>query len=373
MKKLICLILMLFLVLSINSFNVYAQSKKPLIQIAVLLDTSNSMDGLIAQAKSQLWKIVNELATAKRNGKSPDLEVALYEYGKDSIPSKEGYLRMIVPLSKDLDKISEELFGLKTLGGSEYCGKVIKSAVNGLQWNKKNNVLKMIFIAGNEPFTQGDVDYKKACKKAIRKGIIINTIFCGNHKVGINTKWKHGADLADGQYSNIDQNQKIAYIKAPQDKEIAKLGKKLNKTYIAYGSKGKKSKERQNKQDANAAGVAEEVMVQRSVSKASSQYYNATWDLVDADKEGSVDIDKLSKDQLPEEMKKMNKKERREYIEKKKKERKKIQKKINKLNEARKKYIAKKRKEMAKEDTLDQAVIKTIRKQAERKNFKFKK
>ena len=33
--------------------------------LALLLDTSNSMDGLIDQAKSQLWKIVNELAAAK--------------------------------------------------------------------------------------------------------------------------------------------------------------------------------------------------------------------------------------------------------------------------------------------------------------------
>jgi len=33
----------------------------PLIQIALLLDTSNSMDGLINQARSQLWAIVNSL------------------------------------------------------------------------------------------------------------------------------------------------------------------------------------------------------------------------------------------------------------------------------------------------------------------------
>src|SRR5438045_3476712 len=36
--------------------------EKPKIQMAVLLDTSNSMDGLIGQARTQLWKIVNEFA-----------------------------------------------------------------------------------------------------------------------------------------------------------------------------------------------------------------------------------------------------------------------------------------------------------------------
>jgi hypothetical protein len=39
--------------------------KDQTIMLALLLDTSNSMDGLIDQAKSQLWKIVNELASCK--------------------------------------------------------------------------------------------------------------------------------------------------------------------------------------------------------------------------------------------------------------------------------------------------------------------
>ena len=36
------------------------------VQLAILLDTSNSMDGLIEQTKTQLWKIVNEMARSKR-------------------------------------------------------------------------------------------------------------------------------------------------------------------------------------------------------------------------------------------------------------------------------------------------------------------
>ena len=50
-----------------------------------------------------------------------------------------------------------------------------------------------------------------------------------------------------------------------------------------------------------------------------------------------------------------------------------IQKKIQKLNARRKKYIAEKQKEWAKsgEDTLDAAMIKSIRSQAVKKNFQF--
>src|SRR5690606_33770961 len=52
-----------------------------IIQVAILLDTSSSMDGLIDQAKSRLWNIVNTLTTLRYNGKKPIIEISLYEYG----------------------------------------------------------------------------------------------------------------------------------------------------------------------------------------------------------------------------------------------------------------------------------------------------
>ena len=180
------------------------ESKRPLVQIAILLDTSNSMDGLIEQAKSQLWKISNELIKARQDGVAPEVQVALYEYGKSSLDRQTGWIRQIQPLTTDLDKISEELFALHTNGGQEYCGWVIKRAVDELEWSPASDAYKVIFIAGNEPFTQGPVNYVESCKAAITKGIIVNTIHCGNEAIGVNTKWKDGADRADGNYLVID-------------------------------------------------------------------------------------------------------------------------------------------------------------------------
>lgn len=362
------MVIILFITIILNAKAVYAQK----IQLAILLDTSSSMDGLIDQAKSQLWKIVNEMALAKKDGKTPDLEIALFEYGKDSLPASEGYIKMIMPLSKDLDKISEKLFELKTYGGDEYCGMVIDRAVQKLNWSKNNNELKIIFIAGNEEFTQGKVDYIKSCKNAISKGIIVNTIFCGNYQQGVRTKWKHGAELADGKYMNINQNQKAVYIDAPQDKEIAKLGQELNKTYIAYGRSGRAYKARQKKQDMNAEEMGASSVVQRSLSKASAQYDNSGWDLADAVKNKNVKLEDLKEEDLPKEMKGMSSKEREKYVKKNIEKRKKIQKRLNELNKERRKYVAKERKKSSKKNTLDQAMIKTIREQAIDKNYKFK-
>jgi hypothetical protein len=104
------------------------------IQVAILLDTSNSMDGLIDQAKSRLWDIVNTLTTLKYQGRTPRIEIALYEYGNDGLSEKSDYIRKVAPMTADLDLISEKLFALRTNGGLEYCGAVIRKAVRALEW-----------------------------------------------------------------------------------------------------------------------------------------------------------------------------------------------------------------------------------------------
>lgn len=349
-------------------------SQKPTtntVQLAILLDTSNSMDGLIEQAKTQLWKIVNEMARSKRENIAISLYVALYEYGNDGLSPTEGFVRLITPLTNDLDKISEELFKLKTNGGSEYCGIVISEAIKDLKWTKSSDDYKVIFIAGNEPFNQGEKDYTEACKSAISKGIIVNTIYCGSYDEGLNSFWKDGADLADGKYINIDSDQQIVHIETPFDDELVQLGQKINETYIAFGYEGNELKQRQKEQDENATNLAPSVMVERSVTKGSGQYNNSTWDLVDAKKDGSLDLAKIPKDQLPKEMQNMSLDEQKKYIDKKEKEREKIQTEINKLDKQRRDYITKQLAENKQENTLDAAMLKIIRDQASKKNYKF--
>ncbi len=368
MKKLIGVSL-IFCFLFLASF--LNAAAKPNIQIALLLDTSNSMDGLIEQAKSQLWKVVNEFALAKYEGETPNPEIALFEYGNDRLKQESGYIRLVAPLTTDLDLLSEELFSLTTNGGSEYCGWVIQSATDSLKWSKRHDDLKIIFIAGNEPFTQGTVDFRQVCKAAITRGIIINTIFCGDYHEGVTTNWKEGAELADGKYMNIDQNQQVAHIDAPQDEELNRLNAELNKTYIPYGESGAQFKERQAAQDMNARTYGAGNVAQRAISKASSGYRNVAWDLVDALKYGEIDIEEIDKKHLPEQLQNLSDQELKEYVEAKRTHRQEIQEKIKKLSMDRRRYVAKKQAENSETSTLDAAVIEAVHQQAKRKNFTF--
>jgi len=346
-----------------------AVQDKEKIQLAILLDTSSSMDGLINQARARLWQIVTDLSRVKRNDSPAILEVALYEYGNNTIPAGEGYIRMITPLTTDLDRISEALFRLTTNGGEEYCGQAIDSAVKGLSWSGGSKDLRLIFIAGNEPFTQGTLGYAAAVRGAAGKGIIVNTVHCGGRSEGIEGMWKAGADLGQGKYINIDHNQTIDHIAAPQDDEILKLGRELNATYLGYGAAGEKSVRRQEAEDLNAASVSRETAVQRSAAKATGSYTNSGWDLVDAVESNRVNLDKVAGDELPPVMRPMSQSQRKAYVAGMQKKRNDIQRRISKLNDERRRYVEEERKKRPAERTLDAAITGTIREQAERKGF----
>ncbi|MFH1726120.1 MAG: FlgO family outer membrane protein [Elusimicrobiota bacterium] len=349
---------------------------KPLVQLAILLDTSNSMDGLISQAKTQLWRIVNELASAEREGEAPALRVALYEYGNNALSVKGDFIRQVLSFTADLDRVSEELFALRTNGGSEYCGAVILDAVDGLDWAPQADVYKVVFIAGNEPFTQGPVDFRDAVSRARAKSIFVNTVYCGDSQQGIGTQWKAGADLSGGEYLNIDQDRKVVAMRAPQDDEIERLGRDINETYIPYGSGGREASLRQEEQDAQAgkhglAGAA----VQRSMFKAKKQYSaSAAWDAATLVESGEKDVGELEEDELPEPMRGMSVPEREKYIQERIERRRGIQERIRKLSAERDSYISAKQEELSKgsgELTLDQAVLKAVRKQAATKQYRF--
>ena len=339
------------------------------IKVALLLDTSNSMDGLIDQAKAQLWEIVNELSYAKCGTEKPHLQIALYEYGNDNLNDREGYIRQVLSFSDDLDEISKELFSLTTNGGNEYCGQVIQTSLNQLQWDGNDNDLKMIFIAGNEPFSQGKISYKDAAEQAHNKDVSVNTIFCGDYNQGVASYWKDGADLTNGNYMAINHNQATTYIASPYDDDILNLNQKLNSTYLAYGSVGKQKIALQAEQDSNAKKYSEANAVSRTVSKSSHLYKNSTWDLVDAADDEDFEILNLKDEDLPEKLKGKSSSEIKKYIDEMRIKREKIQNDIKSLNEKRRIFISKNKSE--KSERLDNALITAIKTQAKRKNYNW--
>jgi len=304
----------------------------PVIQVALLLDDSGSMEGLINQARSQLWELIGLLGRTTRDGKRTRIEVALYHYG--DLPA---LVAPLVPLTSDLDLVSERLFSVNGGGGTEACGQVIHQALNQLSWRRDANALRLIVIAGNEAFTQGSMPWQSAVGAAREAGIVVHTIHCGPRDVGISGQWAAAARAGGGTFTCIDQDARAA-IAAPQDDALSALNTKLNATYVAYGAQGATLQRRQAEQDSNAASNGS--LSSRASAKASSAYTNSSWDVVDAVREKRLDVAAAPAADLPAELRDKTPAERTAIIAAKQQERDALQAQIAKLSTERGVWVA---------------------------------
>lgn len=341
-----------FALLFVCHFAVQAQSPRK-VQVAILFDTSNSMDGLIDQAKSRIWKIVNEVGSLTHNGQTPNIEFALYQYGNDGLNSKNNFIEKVLDLTSDLDVISQKLFGLTTNGGQEYCGAVIGASLSELNWSVSPQDLKMIYIAGNEAFDQGPVEFLEECKKAVGRNIFINTIYCGDYDQGVREHWKEGATCSTGDYFNINSNAAVVHIDTPYDKDIQVYNDSLNGTYYGYGSIGSARKMAQSTEDSNAEMEAPAVATERAIVKSKAIYSNNSWDLLDGVNAGIVQLDSLKQEDLPDEFKGKTLEEKKVLLEEKEADRNRFQEKISSLAVERQNFIDDEMAKRAEEGEVD--------------------
>ena len=348
----------------------------PKIQAAILLDVSNSMDGLIDQAKNQLWNMISVLAKVTCNGAMPSIEIALYEYGRPENNPQDGFVKQISPFTNDLDLLFKELIKLKTYGGDEYCGHVMYNSLKQLNWDSSVNSYKVIFISGNENFLQGDISFTKACEEARKKGVIVNTIYCGDKNQGIKENWNLGAECGNGSFTNIDQNAPELSKPTPYDSTIITLKEKLNETYIAYGFGGKSYYNSMVQMDTMAAyNLNDPTKVSQFVVVKSNKNLNnnSDWDLVDALEKNAGIIDTLDMNNLDDSLKTKSRKEVKKIVEGTASERKRIQNLIAELSLKQEKFIkAEKEKLKANEpQTLESEIERIIREQVKRVNMKI--
>jgi hypothetical protein len=348
-----------------------AAEDKPRIDIVFCIDCSGSMGPVIETAKQKVWAIVNQVARAKP---SPELRIGLIGYGNAMGPFRT------FPLSSDLDDVYKNLLPFDDrLGGDEFVGLAIHKATTEMKWADGKQVMKVIYVVGNETAHQGpaEFDYTKTAPAAIAKGIMVNAIYCGDYdyKTAPPT-WKEFAKLADGSYMEIGAKGGAVVVATPFDDQLADLSGKLNTTYVGYGRERGLKLAQQSANDQQAARYNPSSAADRAGSKASRQYDNSTWDLVDAAKNNKdFDIKKLKEEELPEELRKMTPDERAAYVGKKSKERDEIAGQIKELSVKRDAYIKDEvqKKGLDTNKAFDQAVRQSITEQAGKKGFEFEK
>jgi len=343
---------------------------RPLIQFAICLDTSGSMEGLLDSARQKLWAITNELALASP---APRLEVALLTYGNDGHNAENGWVAKHLDFTEDLDAVSELLFSFVTNGGTELVGRVLQAAAAELSWSADPNALRLVFVAGNESADQdGQVPYRDVAAALVARDITVSSIYCGGAEDAISPGWREVALRGDGHFATIDQDRGTLTIPTPFDAELAELGARLNETYIPYGAAGELGCSNQARQDYNATNLNPDAAAGRAVCKATSNYF-CSWDLCDLVREKQIEIEKIVIADLPEGLRKLTITEVITLVNTNQAKRTELQAKIHALDAKRRAFIQAEmaKRELTEENAFDAAIRTAIRERAHRKGFRF--
>jgi hypothetical protein len=339
---------------------------RPEVEVVFCLDTTGSMGGLIEGAKQKIWAIANRIILGEP---SPLLRIGLVGYRDIG----DAYVTKVFPLEDDLDSVFENLMSFQAAGGGdtpEHVNKALNDAVREIKWSEKGSTLKLIFLVGDCPphtdYSDG-YDFRKTCAEAVMKDIIINTVQCGNYPETAKY-WRMIARLSEGSYSAIAQSGGMEIIETPMDAELSRLSLMLEDTIVPFGSKEERSKYSSRKE--KVAGMPSPAAAERAVYKA-DEHGAGPLDLVDCLKNGSVKLENIKDQELPEQMKGMTLEEKKIYLAEKEAEREKIKDRIRELSGKRSAYIAEQLKKMPEEESFDEVVLEHIKEQAADKGIKY--
>lgn len=347
-----------------------------LIQVVFALDATGSMSGLIATAKEKIWSIASSLSQAK----STKIEMGLVFYRDKG----DAFITKVVPLSKDLDDVYQQLMSMTADGGGdgpESVNKGLYDAVVAMQWSKTPGTYKSVFLVGDCPphmDYRNDVKYYETCKIASKMDIVLNTILMGENSETENI-WRDIASCSQGAFMQVGMDANNIAVDTPYDREISELSEDMDKTRAYYGRDEIKVKNRSKAiqsvelKDAMSSATAAR-RAEYNATEAGAAGYFGEGELVSAYKSGKVDLDKLPLEQLPDTMKSMSSVQRKAYTEKLVQERAILEKKMKELVTKRQAYIEKevvaKKGDEAK-NSFDNKVYENIKQQAEKKSIKI--
>jgi Mg-chelatase subunit ChlD len=343
---------------------------RPEVEVVFCLDTTGSMGGLINAAKQKIWAICNQIAGGTP---TPRVKVGLVAFRDRG----DAYITKVFDLTDDLDAIHGHLMGFQAQGGGDFpesVNQALHDSVHKVKWSAHPKTLKLIFLVGDAPphmDYKDDVKYPETCQQAVKQGIIINTVQCGNHPE-TRKYWQDICRLAEGSYVQIDAaGGPVVAIATPFDKDLAKINTELSKTTCTFGSPAMQLAG-EAKKSANAS-LAPGVAADRAGYYARSGG-GASYDLLQNMKDGKVKLEQLKKDELPPELQKLTLKEQREYLDKLDKSRTELMQKAADLDRKRTAYVRQKEAEDTRHrarDSFDNQVLQILQRQAVRNNIQY--
>ena len=348
---------------------------KAKVDVVFVLDTTGSMSGLIQTAKEKIWSIATTMASAQQ---APEIRIGLVAYRDRG----DAYVTKVVDLSADLDSVYATLMDFQADGGGdgpESVNKALYDAVNSMSWSEQNQAYQAIFLVGDAPphMDYNEVRYPEIVATALDKGIVVNTVQCGDMPTTV-APWTQIASLSHGEFFQVEQAGGAVAFNTPFDEEIAELSARLDDTRLYYGTE-----EEKEKMDGKVAATEKIHAGLTVASRARRAEFNASVggranllgenELVAAVADGSVALDELDADALPEALKPMAPAEQKAYVAELSEKRETLQRQIRALSEDRGDYLAKKVDEAGgMKGSLDQKLYDAVKEQAGEAGLEYK-
>ena len=361
------------LLLSISGFA--QETKLPPLDIVFIVDVSSSTTGLLSSVRNNFWEINNDISRLKPE---PDYRIGLMLLGRPSFKEENAYIKIASDLTTDIDYVANEMFIIKdnATKGKVYFGNALKDAVNEFSWNKDDNAIKLIFLVGNGPLSNG-YDYRKAAESAVKKGIKIYSLYFPNITSGRDeAEWKDLSEVGNGAYANILLNagNNIVFEKSYHNDLLVEANSAINNTYLYYGEFGKDRFEMQERLDVLTNSVSDWETEARSFLKGTKLYQgkNYKWDLVDLANKQAVNYGKIDRKFLPPKMEQISDEDLKTLVEDKISERQEYISIIKMLSQKREEFLKRKKDKLELfryNNTFLGVVKKTIIQQAVEKGY----
>ncbi|MBA3321454.1 MAG: VWA domain-containing protein [Pyrinomonadaceae bacterium] len=349
------------------------------LEMVFVLDTTGSMSGLLEGAKQRIWGIVNEVM---QQPSRPAVKIGLVAYRDNG----DEYVTKVTPLTSDLDQVYSTLMDFQAGGGGdtpENVRRALSEGVHAAGWSKDGEQMaRIVFLVGDAPphddYTNEPPTTATAAE-AVRAGMIVNTIQCGQIP-GTREVWQAIARQGEGQFFAIAQDGGVQTITTPYDDQLGKLGQQLGATFLAYGGGGGARGISFRSEVAERQAAAESKIAMRAAAPAKAEralnktvnaeaYAN---DLMQSIENKSVTLDAVKDEDLPDDLRKLPKEDRKKEIDQRLAERQKLRAEIVTLSKQRDAYLAAERKkqEGTKQTGFDSAVAAALKAQLARKGIK---
>lgn len=257
------------------------KSNTQTIELVICADLSASTNGLIQDIKHSFWMLINHNNTLIPK---PVLRIGIVVYGRPSFGIKNNYVKVLSDFTTNYDSLFLKMDELNPTieKGDQYVGAALATTMNQLSWNKDKNTLKMVYLIGNGKVSAGTTKVDEACKVAVSKGIVIQSVYCYSAILEKEIKgWENIANQTHGKTTTAYINKLYPTDANVNINELWKSNKLFNQSFIYYGEHGLAKYKLMNKTDSLSNHNGNMVFAARLIYKLMLTNNDLhSWDLV---------------------------------------------------------------------------------------------